>query len=71
MQRWTADTDCSFAVKFWILSCFSNGVVSDVEVYKTDTSEVMEVVCKFFYFEIIILTCISVLTSFFWIVIFC
>ena len=43
---------------------FSSGVVSDVEVYKADTSEAMEKVCKFVYFKVIILTFISILTSF-------
>ena len=38
-------------------------LVSDVEVCKTDAGEAMEVVCKFFYFEIIILTCILILTE--------
>ena len=50
MQWWTTDTDCSFALKFQILSC-SSGFVSDVEVYKTDTGTTMKVVCKFVYFE--------------------
>ena len=36
-------------------------LVSDVEVCKTDAGEAMEVVCKFFYFGIIILTCILIL----------
>ena len=38
-------------------------LVSDVEICKTDAREEMEVVCKFFYFEVIILTCISILTE--------
>ena len=71
MQRWTADNECLFAVKYEVLSYCSSGVVSDVEVYKTDTGEAMEVVCKFVYFEVMILTCISVLTGFFCLVIFC
>ena len=43
---------------------FSSSVVSDVEVYKADTSVAMEKVCKFVYFKVIILTFISILTSF-------
>ena len=39
-----------------MLNCCCSGVVSDVEVCKTDAGEAMEVVCKFFYFEAIILT---------------
>ena len=50
---------------------FSSSVVSDVEVYKADTSVAMEKVCKFAYFKVIILTCISILTGFFCTVIFC
>ena len=50
---------------------FSSSVVSDVEVYKADTSVAMEKVCKFVYFKVIILTCISILTGFFCKVIFC
>ena len=38
-------------------------LVSDLEVCKTDAGEALEVVCKFFYFEVIILTCISILTE--------
>ena len=48
-QRWKADSDCSFAVKFYIISSYSIGFVSDVEVYKTDTSKAMEVMCEFDY----------------------
>ena len=63
MQRWTTDNDCFLNVKFEIFSCYSSGVVTDVDVYKTDTSETMEVVFKFVFFPIIILTSISVLTD--------
>ena len=38
---------------------------------KTDTCKVMEVVCKFIYFEVIISTCISISKSFFCFFIFC
>ena len=38
-------------------------LVSGVEVCKTGAGEAMEVVCKFFYFEVIILTCILILTE--------
>ena len=48
-QRRKADSDCSFAVKFYIISSYSIGFVSDVEVYKTDTSKAMEVMCEFDY----------------------
>ena len=34
-----------------------------MEVCKTDAREAMEVVCKLIYFEVIILTCISILTE--------
>ena len=63
MQRWTVDTHCLFAIKFWILSCCCSGTVSDVKVCETDTRESMKVVCQFFYFGVIILTYISVLTE--------
>ena len=48
-----------------------NDCFPDVEVYKTDTNKAMEMVCKFVYFEAMVLTCISVLKSFFCTVIFC
>ena len=60
MQRWTVDTDGSFAVKFQILSCSSSGVVSDVKVYKTYTGEAMEVVCTFIYFKAITVSCMAI-----------
>ena len=56
-------THCSFVVKLWFLSCCCSGVVSDVQVCKTDARKAMEVVCKFVYFEVIISTCISILTE--------
>ena len=34
-----------------------------MKVCKTDAVEVMEVMCKLFYFEVIILTCILILTE--------
>ena len=63
MQRWTVDTHFSFAIKFLIASSCFRDVVSDVEVCKTDVGEAMEVVCKFVYFEVIMLTFISILTE--------
>ena len=74
-QFWYAVVDS----RHWLLICykilnpqlFSSSVVSDVEVDKTDTSKAMEVVCKFVYFEVVIITCISILTGFFCRFIFC
>ena len=34
-----------------------------MEVFKTDAREAMEVVCKFVYLEVVILTYISILTE--------
>ena len=63
MQRWAVDTNCSFVVKFKFSAVVAVVLVSDVEVSKTDAGEAMGVVCKFFYFEVIILTWISILTD--------
>ena len=51
MQRWTTDNDCFLNINFEIFNCYSNGVVTDVEVYRTDTSEAMEMVYKFVFFQ--------------------
>ena len=65
-QFWYAEVDSGYSLPNCcktFLSCCCSGVVSDVEVCKTDARKAMEVVCKFVCFEVIISTCISILTE--------